>query len=378
MKNYGNVVIVTHESTTGPAHDLRDYLKDKTNNLLFISHPLLFVKTSYEKSSYLEFYKNGRLKKKSIAVHFTGPELILYLKDSLLTFYWVLVSNTKWNLYVGNGNLNAFVGLLLKLTGRVNKVIFYCIDYVPERFSNKLLNNFYHFIDRIAVENCDKIWNLSRRMSLARERKWDKKIKNQIVVPIGAWFGRIKRLPFSKVDKSEIIYMGALIEKQGIQLVLKAMPKIRHKIKDVSFTIIGRGPYEKELKSMISDLNLEEAVNFMGYIEDHREVENTIAKASLAVATYPKNTFTYYTDPGKVKSYLAAGVPVVITKVPLISYDIEKRKCGIIVDYDENSLAARIIEFLSDEEKLKEYRKNALEFAKEFDWNKVFDKALND
>jgi len=43
MNSYENVVIVTHEATTGPALDLRDYLIRKTKNLLFISHPLLFA-----------------------------------------------------------------------------------------------------------------------------------------------------------------------------------------------------------------------------------------------------------------------------------------------------------------------------------------------
>src|SRR6266852_3851494 len=106
MNNYGNVVIVTHESTTGPAHDLRDYLKNKSQRLLFISHPLLFVETSYEKSSYWELYINGVLEKKDKAFHLKGPELLLYVKDSLFTIYWILKSGLIFDLYVGNGNLN--------------------------------------------------------------------------------------------------------------------------------------------------------------------------------------------------------------------------------------------------------------------------------
>jgi len=31
------------------------------------------------------------------------------------------------------------------------------------------------------------------------------------------------------------------------------------------------------------------------------------------------NPFTYYTDPGKVKAYLSAGVPVVITDLPYVA-----------------------------------------------------------
>lgn len=380
MNSYENIIVVTHEATTGPALDLRDYLIPKTKNLLFISHPLLFVPTSYAKSSYFEIYKNGKLKKKHIAFHFKGPELLHYLKDSILTFYWVATSGIKWDLYIGNGNLNAFVGLIARLFGKTKKVIFYCIDYVPVRFENSTLNNFYHWIDKLAVKYSDKTWNLSHRMAETRKIKWKKDFGRQISVPIGAWVKRIKRVPFSKVNPSEIIYMGGILEKQGIQLVIKSLTKIKTKIPDVKFIIIGQGPYEKNLKDLTAKLKLENNVDFLGYIEDHREVENRLAQSALAMAMYNphNNPFTYYTDPGKVKAYLSAGVPVVITDLPYVAKEVEKRKCGIIVEYNENSLAEKIIELLKDKNNLKQYKENAVKFAKEFDWDVIFKKALNE
>lgn len=378
--SYKNIVIVTHESTTGPALDLRDYLIPKSKKLLFISHPLLFVPTSYAKSSYFELYKNGRLVKKHTAFHFRGPELLLYIKDSFLTFAWVIRTENSWDLYVGNGNLNAFVGLILKTFKKVNRVVFYCIDYVPRRFENQALNNFYHWIDKLAVQYSYKTWNLSHRMAEARQKKWSKNFKNQITVPIGGWFDRIKRKPLDQVHNSEIIYMGAILEKQGIQLVIKAMTGIKKVIPSVSLVVIGRGPYESELKKLTKKLKLEKHVKFLGYIDDHKTVENIIAKSALAMAMYnpDNNPFTYYTDPGKVKAYLASGVPVVITDLPFVAKQIEKAKCGVIVEYNEKSLAEKIIEFLNDKKKLKEYRLNAVRFAKAYDWNKVFEKALNE
>lgn len=380
MNSFDNIIIVTHEATTGPALDLRDYLIPKTKSLLFISHPLLFVPTSYARSSYFELYKNGKLRKRHIAFHFKGPELLHYLKDSILTFYWAATSHVEWDLYVGNGNLNAFVGLILRVFKKTNKTIFYCIDYVPVRFENQTLNNFYHWIDRLAVQFCDKTWNLSHRMVAARKKKWKKDFSRQITVPIGAWVKRIKRVPFSQVNPSEIIFMGGIMEKQGIQLVIKALVKIKNKIPDVKFVIIGQGPYENNLKDLTAKLKLENHVDFLGYIEDHREVENRLAKSALAMAMYNphNNPFTYYTDPGKVKAYIAAGVPVVITDLPYVAKQVEQRKCGIIVEYNEASLANKIIDLLKDKKNLNQYKENAVKFAKEFDWNVVFKKALDE
>ena len=37
-----NVLIITHSFVVGPTQELRDYLKDKVNKLLFIEHPFSY------------------------------------------------------------------------------------------------------------------------------------------------------------------------------------------------------------------------------------------------------------------------------------------------------------------------------------------------
>jgi glycosyltransferase involved in cell wall biosynthesis len=373
-----NTIIVTHEATTGPAQELRDFLIPKVKNLLFIAHPLLFFSKMKERSSYCEKYENGKLTKRHQAFHWQCSEYLSYLKDCFYTFFWVFVSRDKYNLFVGSGNINALIGIVLKKLGKVKKTVFYCIDYVPQRFNNHTINNIYHLIDKICAEKCDVTWNLSPRMIEGREKRWRKNFPKQAVVSHGVHFYRIKRLPFDKIDKKEIVFMGSILEKQGIQLVIKALPEIRKKIKGVHFAIIGTGPYEKNLKDLVKKMKLGKAVTFTGYIESHRELEDMMTKGALGVALYNStiDQFTYYADPGKVKVYLGAGLPIIITDVPQIARGIEKKKCGITIDYKEEDIAEAIVELLKDENKLKTYRKNAIKYAKEFDWNKIFNKAL--
>ena len=55
-----SILIILHEHTKGGvAHVLRDFLLEKKpKNLLFIAHPLLYIKETYKKSSYFESYLN--------------------------------------------------------------------------------------------------------------------------------------------------------------------------------------------------------------------------------------------------------------------------------------------------------------------------------
>lgn len=373
-------IIVFHEATTGPGHDLRDFLLENgIGELLFVAHPLVFLPENFKKSSRFEFYKNGKLIEKKYAVHYSLPEPLLYIKDFLYTIFWSFKIRGVVDLFFGLGNLNAFAGLILRLLGKTRQSIYYVIDYIPNRFKNIFLNYFYQYIEKVCAFYSDWTWNLSPRMIEERNKKWKKKFPNQLVVLHGVHFKRIKRVPYSRVNRWEIIYMGGLLKKQGVQYVLQAMPLILEKIPKAKFTIIGGGQYENELKKLVGKLHLEKQVEFAGYVPDHKEVENRIAKAAIAVAIYQKDpdNFTYYTDPGKVKNYLGGGVPVLITDVPHIARVVESQKCGIIVSTDRKKLAEKLTWFLQNEEMIKQYRINALKFAKKYDWDKVFEEALS-
>ncbi len=372
------IAVVTHEATTGPAHDLRDFLLTHTNNLLFVAHPLLFIPSNYKKSSYWQLYKNGKMVQFGKAFHWVFPELLLYLKDVIYGLFWTITKIGKTDIFVGVNNMNAVVGIIVRKIGFTKKVVFYCIDYVPNRFSSSIINNIYHQIDKFAVEHSDITWNLSSRMAEGREKKWEKVLGNQIVVPICIWYDRVQSHRAKSVNPHEIIYVGTIIEKQGLDMCVEAIRIVKNTIKDIKLTIIGSGPYEDVIKGLVKKYRLEEHVEFLGYLPSHEDVEKRLSAAALAVALYnpQKDTFTRYADPMKVKTYLVCGLPVLITDVPAIARDTQKAGCGIIVDYKLEDIVEKIEHFFKDKKKIRLYRKNALAFSKQYDYNKVYIKAL--
>ncbi len=376
---FEKAIIVIHEATTGPGHDLRDFLlKKNVKELLFIAHPLFYVKGTRKDSSRFELYKNGKLAKKGSSLHWVLPEYVLYFKDLIYTFLWSQKFIGRSDYFFGVGNLNALAGLLLKTLGSASKVIYYVIDYIPNRFGNNFINSIYHWIEKYCAKNSNWTWNLSPRMIEERQKGSTTTFPNQLVVLHGVHFNRIRRVSFGKINKQEILYMGALLKKQGVQMVIEALPIILQKLPNVIFTIIGSGEYGDTLKKLVARLHLEKHVVFLGYIASHEEVENRIAKAGIAIALYEESddNFTYYTDPGKVKNYLGAGVPVLITDVPYIAGLVKKARCAIITRYKKQEVAEKLVSFLSNEREMVEYRTNAVRFARKYDWDKVFTDAL--
>ncbi len=374
-----NIAIVTHIFASGPALDLEVFLQDKAKSLFFVGHPFSFTK---DQSSFYRIYVNGKLKKNHKGLPLKLPSILLYFKEIILTFFWILSNKRKIDLYIGSDGFSAYIGLLLKKIGKVNHVILYTIDYVPNRFSNPILNFLYHYFDKKCLEECKIIWNVSPAMVTAREDVKGLSQKNlspQITVPLGVWYDRIPRLKLSEKSGKSLIYMGHLIEKQGIDCVINALHFVIKENPSITLTIVGTGSQEDALKSLVRKKKLEKFVDFKGYVKSHKEVETLISQATIGLAMYkpePEN-YTYFADPGKLKNYLAAGVPVILTDVPPIAKDLEKNKCALIAEYDPKKLAKVVLKLIDDRKKLKLYSENAITFAKNYDWNDIFEKALS-
>lgn len=373
-----NVAIVSHIFATGPALDLEEYLKDKTGSLLFIGHPFVYRK---EISSFYRYYQGGQLKRKHKAYPWKLPEGLLYFKDAFFTLWWVLRQKKKIDFYIGSDNFSAFFGLVLKRLGKTENVILYTVDYFPKRFSNPIFNSLYHFFDKQCLIHCRVIWNVSARIAKAREDfkiLKEEEYKPQIVVPLGMWYDRIPKVSVENKDKYTVVFMGHILEKQGLDVAINALPVIAKKIPQVKLIIIGTGPYEEELKLLAKRIKIDKRIEFLGYIEKHEDVEKRLAQSTVAIAPYKPDpeSFTYFADPGKIKNYLAAGLPVVLTDVPAIAKEIETKEAGIICDYKPAAFAQSIITLLTDRKKLRKFSKNATRYAESFDWNTVFYKAL--
>lgn len=373
------ITIATHQMLYGSAHALRDYfLNKKINILLFIGHPLVM-----QRSSSFILYKEGREINKMVVNRSKNIGLLDYGVDLIYTAWWVFRQKQTCDIFVGVDGLNCLAGLFLKKIGKVKKVIFYSIDFSPVRFKNTIINYIYHKIEHLCVTAADECWNVSPRIAEGREKflQISSKKYRQKVVPIGIWNDKIKKTPFGKIRKHQLLFVGHLLEKQGVQKVLEAVPLVVKKIPDFKFLIVGGGEHQDVLRKISVRLGIQKYVEFMGWVKDRNVIDAIMGQSACAVASYKpeekqRYNFTYYADPTKIKDYLAAGLPVILTDVPYNTKEIERKKCGIVVRYEKEDIANAIITFLKSDKTLKEYRKNALMYAKEFDWEKIFDKAL--
>lgn len=375
------LVVISHV-LQGTAPDVLEYLlRRNTGQVLFVGHPLSYEQERSE--SEWRLYRNGSLVKRQSLRRPRIPGPGQYVLDTFLTLAWVLRTRQKWDAIIALDNLNTAAAIILRKLGLVHRVVFYTIDYVPKRFNNRTLNEIYHLLDRFCVKRSDVVWNVSERIAQGREqlRGLDPGIYNrQMVVPVGVWFDRYPRRGFEEVEKHSLVYSGGLLPHQGVQLVIDAIPMILERMPDVTLYVTGSGPLERSLRERVRSQDIGSHVEFLGYIADHESLERFLCARGVAVAMYSEDLdrWSYYADPTKIKVYLAAGLPVITTRLTHIATELQKRECGIIVPYDKKAFAHAVVDLMLDEEKYRRFRLNAVHFARQFNWNDIFDRALSD
>lgn len=374
-------VIVTHRFVISPGDAMLSYLRDRSANVLYIMHS--FADKKDRMSSYISSNPNlpeasGRSRDFKWC-----PEPIVLIKNSLYNLFWVFRSKRKWDVYVGCDGLSSFSGIILRALGRVGKVVYWSTDFVPNnRFNSTLMNLVYREVNKFCLKNCDNAWNLSPRMSEGRAKMlgWtSKEFSKQVVVPMGVWSERRGLVPLENVDRYRLGFLGHLLEKQGVQLVLRATPQIVKKIPDFNFLVIGTGPHEKALKQLVADLGIEKFATFTGLVESHLEVDKLLSSCAIAAAPYDitKDTWTYWADPGKFKDYFAASLPIILTPVSFNAKEIGRRRCGIVINYSEDDFVEAVCTLMMNAKLLREYRFNAYDYSKTFDWARIFDRAIS-
>jgi phosphatidylinositol alpha-1,6-mannosyltransferase len=141
-----------------------------------------------------------------------------------------------------------------------------------------------------------------------------------------------------------------LVERKGVDTVIRAMPEILRKVPEAHYIIVGSGVYELELKKLTQTLGLESHIIFVGYIA-HEDLSPFYTMCDVFVMTSRD-------IPGKPQTegfglvYLEAnlfGKPVVASRSGGIADAVLDGQTGSMVDPDNPSeTAAAVVKLLTD------------------------------
>ena len=119
-------------------------------------------------------------------------------------------------------------------------------------------------------------------------------------------------------------------------------------------------------------------VTIHGFVADFADVAMILSRAAIAVAPYEAtgDSFSQFADPGKLKAYLGAGLPIVLTGVPPNAGDLAASGGAAIVAPDAGAFADEIERVLGHRDCWEKRHRAALAYATRFDWETLFASSL--
>ncbi len=141
----------------------------------------------------------------------------------------------------------------------------------------------------------------------------------------------------------KLIYHGTIAERFGLHNVISAMPILLKDVPDSILNIYGRyeGSYLIKLKNLVSDLNLSENVNLNGRI-NREQLPDLINNHDIGIVPYLQTDYMNLSLPTKAFEYIAAGLPLVSTKLKDLHETFDDSCITYVEDSDSKQIAGAI------------------------------------
>lgn len=174
----------------------------------------------------------------------------------------------------------------------------------------------------------------------------------------------------------ELLFVGRLVEKKGVQFLLEAMPAVLKKHPTVRLILAGSGPMVQELRQQAQRLHISERVTFLGMVSQSKLPELYRA-ATLAIFPFIVAKSGDQEGFGLVQvEAMGCECPVITGDLPAIHDIVIHEKTGLIVESgNAQALADVIIRTLdSTDLRLKLAEEGRKRVVRCFDWGSIADK----
>jgi glycosyltransferase involved in cell wall biosynthesis len=124
-----------------------------------------------------------------------------------------------------------------------------------------------------------------------------------------------------------IVTVANLRPEKGHDTLIAAMPPVLRRRPELEFVFAGDGPCRERLEALARTTRVADRVRFVGHAED---VAGLLASSDLFVLPSRSEAF-----PNSVLEAMAAGLPVVATRVGGITELVEHQRTGVLVPPDD-------------------------------------------
>jgi glycosyltransferase involved in cell wall biosynthesis len=146
-------------------------------------------------------------------------------------------------------------------------------------------------------------------------------------------------------------FVGTLKAWHGLVLLVEAFALLHRRQPQTRLLIVGDGPERENMAADLAARGLAATAQFTGAVPPG-QVPALLASMDVAVAPYPKLS-NFYFSPLKVYEYMAAGLPVIASRIGQLETLIEPEANGLLVPPGDSGALCAALERLQREPELR-------------------------
>jgi len=221
---------------------------------------------------------------------------------------------------------------------------------------------------RLRLSKVDKIIAVSKAAKRFIQYFTDR--DDILVIPNGVDINRFKPREKKEFGKN-LLYVGRIVPKKGLHVLLYAMKKVVEKDDEVRLRVAGKGRLLPLMRSLSKMLDIDNNVEFLGYVPDRDLPELYRSSDLLILPSITGESFGI-----TLLEAMASGLPVIGTNVGGVPEII--RGCGKIVEPNRpGQLSRAVLDMLSNPEKMRDLGKKGRERVERlYSWDVVGGKIL--
>lgn len=352
------------EVMTLAPHHQGSKLKETMDGVLIYRFPYFYPFSLQQVS-----YEGGvlpNLKRSNLAKLQVLPFLI---SEFLLTLFLAIknnveIINSHW--IIPQGFTGALVRRLTKIKKHVVTIhagdisLLERLPFKRQIFAFIIKNSdFLVFVSQYGKDRLEKIV----RSDLVEE--FERKTK---IISMGVYTKNFQKNDNNRHAKN-LLFVGRLVEKKGVEYLLESIPLIRNQIPDIKLTIVGDGPLRKNLENLAKKLAITDCVDFVGFKTGQEKINYFLSSSILVVPSIQTKNGDVEGLPVVIMEGMAAGKPVVASNVGGIKEIVRENENGFLVKPKSPSqLAERLIYLLGKPNITKQMGQISFSLAKNYDW----------
>ena len=170
-------------------------------------------------------------------------------------------------------------------------------------------------------------------------------------------------LRLKSLDKQRplrVVYAGRLVARKGLRDAIDVITLSKRLGSFIEYHIFGSGPEEANLRQQAIDNGVDDLIHFHGFVEYTSDFISRLATYDLLLFM-PTEEDT----PRMLYDAMAAGLPVVGTRIPFLVHRVKQEGLGVLVDIHAVEHAAEQLRaFDMNRESLKAFSRSAREAGK--------------